>query len=324
MQTKIGCQMQENKSLPNTVISRSEFLKKGALASLAIIAAGHSLRAGSLFLPNQPNSKFHGVQIGVTTYSYRSMEDEIHQILKYIIDSGINAVELKGHAVEKFAGLPADKSKIAAWRASATMEKFKEVRRMFHNAGVSIYAFKPDALGTGNTDEEISYALRATKALGAPTTTTELPKEPEQTLRLGKLAEKHGVQIGYHAHLQATDTVWDTALAQSPNNTINLDCGHYIASGGANTAQSLLALIQNKHDRITSLHIKDRKTKADGGDNLPWGQGDTPIKEILDLLKNNKYKFPATIELEYSIPAGSDAVKEVKKCVAYAKKTLES
>ncbi|SEA47391.1 Sugar phosphate isomerase/epimerase [Arachidicoccus rhizosphaerae] len=306
-----------------SMVSRGEFLKRSALASLAVLTASRSLRAGSLFLPSPPNSKFHGVQVGVTTYSYRSMVDEIHHVLQYIVESGINAVELKGHAVEKYAGLPEDKSKIAEWRATVGMEKFKEIRRMFDKAGVRIYAFKPDnALGVNNTDEEIAYALRVTKILGAPTTTTELPKESAQTLRLGKMGEKHGVFIGYHAHLQATDTVWDTALTQSPNNTMNLDCGHYIASGGANTAQSLLALIQHKHDRITSLHIKDRKTKAHGGANLAWGEGDTPIKEILQLLKNKQYKFPATIELEYQIPEGSDAVKEVKKCVEYSKEAL--
>lgn len=305
-------------------ISRLAFLKRGTLASLALMTAGSGLKASALLSPNWPDSKIKGVQIGVTTYSYRSMEDEIHQILKYIVESGINAIELKGHAVEKFAGIPSDSAKVAAWRASVGMDKFKELRRLFDKAGIQIYAFKPDALGTSNTDEEISYAMRATKALGAPTITTELPKESAQTLRLGKLAEKHGVLVGYHAHLQATDTVWDTALAQSSHNTMNLDCGHYIASGGNNTAKSLLTLIQNKHDRITSLHIKDRKTKAHGGDNLPWGEGDTPIKEILRLLKENKYKFPATIELEYTIPAGSDAVKEVRKCVAFAKNALET
>lgn len=105
---------------------------------------------------------------------------------------------------------------------------------------------------------------------------------------------------------------------------MNLDCGHYIASGSANTPQSLLALIHDKHDRFTSLHIKDRKTKSNSSDNLPWGQGDTPIKEILQLLKEKKYKFPATIELEYQIPANSDAVKEVKKYMDYSKKSLAS
>jgi sugar phosphate isomerase/epimerase len=103
---------------------------------------------------------------------------------------------------------------------------------------------------------------------------------------------------------------------------MNLDCGHYIAAGGANTKETLLALIKTKHDRITSMHIKDRLNKENGGENRPWGQGNTPIKEILTLLKKNKYSIPATIELEYDIPAGSDAVKETRKCMEYAKNIL--
>jgi len=105
---------------------------------------------------------------------------------------------------------------------------------------------------------------------------------------------------------------------------LNLDCGHYIAAGGKNTKESLLALIEAKHDRITSMHIKDRKNKENGGKNVVWGEGDTPLKEILTLLRDKKYKIPATIELEYDIPAGSDAIQETKKCVSYAKMLLEA
>ena len=106
---------------------------------------------------------------------------------------------------------------------------------MFNNAGISIYAFKPNALGPNNTDGEVEYALKAAKALGANSVTIELPTDPKQSQRLGDLASKHKVYIGYHAHLQATDTAWDAALAQSPYNSLNLDCGHYIAAGGPNT-----------------------------------------------------------------------------------------
>jgi sugar phosphate isomerase/epimerase len=70
------------------------------------------------------------------------------------------------------------------------------------------------------------------------------------------------------------------------------------------------------------MHLKDRKTKENGGDNVEWGKGDTPIKEILQLLQNKKYGIPVSIELEYDIPEGSDAVKEVKKCADFAKKCL--
>jgi len=152
--------------------------------------------------------------------------------------------------------------------------------------------------------------------------TVELPTDLKQSQRLGDLGAKHKVYIGYHAHTQATDTAWDVALGQSPYNSMNLDCGHYIAAGGNNTKETLLALIEAKHDRITTMHIKDRKSKANGGVNMQWGQGDTPVKEILNLLKDKKYKIPATIELEYDIPAGSDAVKETKKCFEYAKAAL--
>lgn len=306
----------------SNMLSRRSFLIKGSMASAGLLLAGSSVWSKSQFWKGLPNSKFFGVQVGAITYSYRSMPHDIHQLLQYIVDSGLSAVELMGEAVEDFAGKPADKSKVAEWRATVSMDKFKEVRKMFKKAGVTIYAFKPSALGAGNTDAEIEYALRATKALGAQSATVELPKDPTHSKRLGDLAAKHKVYIGYHAHTQATDTAWDTALSQSPYNSMNLDCGHYIAAGGANTKEALLALIQAKHDRITSMHLKDRKSKEHGAANLPWGQGDTPIKEILNLLKDKKYKIPVSIELEYQVPEGSDAVKEVQKCLAYAKAAL--
>lgn len=325
--------------------SRRDFLYKGSIASLGIILASQSAWATKLsgLLAVKPNSKFGGVQVGAITYSFRSMPSSAEQLLQYCIDCNISAIELMGDAIEDYAGKPArpfkmvpgqpptDEQKsqmstyqkqLAEWRAAVSMDKFKEIRKMYNNAGVSIYAFKPSALGATNTDAEIEFALKAAKALGANSVTVELPTDPAQSKRLGDLAAKHKVYIGYHAHLQATDTIWDVALNQSPYNSMNLDCGHYIAAGGNNTIESLLALIEAKHDRITSMHIKDRQNKDNGGKNLVWGQGNTPIKEILTLLKEKKYKIPATIELEYDIPEGSDAVKEVKKCVDYAKKIL--
>jgi sugar phosphate isomerase/epimerase len=211
---------------------------------------------------------------------------------------------------------------VADWRATVSMDKFVEVKKMFKKAGVSIYAFKPNALGQKNTDAEIEFALKAAKALGARSVTVELPEDAAHSQRLGDLASKHKVYIGYHLHTQATDTAWDQALSQSPYNSMNLDCGHYIAAGGANTKETLLALITAKHDRITSMHMKDRRSKDNGGENMPWGKGDTPITEILNLLKAKKYDIPATIELEYDIPGGSDAVKETHNCLQFAKKAL--
>ncbi|MHA8088496.1 sugar phosphate isomerase/epimerase family protein [Aquirufa sp. Wall-65K1] len=331
--------------------SRRQFLLSGSLATMGLFLAGKA-NASSLLLAAKPDSKFAGVQIGAITYSYRSLPGSIEQILQYCIDSNISAIELMGDAAEDFAGKPknpnprpmmgppapgqprpqmtdeqrakmaAYQKEVAEWRASVSMDKFKEVKQMFDKAGISIYAFKPNALGPNNTDAEVEYALKAAKALGAKSVTIELPTDPAQSQRLGDLGAKHKMYIGYHLHTTATDTAWDVALAQSPYNSMNLDCGHYIAAGGNNTTASLLKLIESKSDRITSMHIKDRKNKENGGQNQVWGLGNTPLKEILTLMKEKKYKFPATIELEYDIPAGSDPVSEVKKCVAYAKNIL--
>lgn len=328
--------------------SRRSFLAKGSMASLALFMRVPAVWSKPFLFAGDPDSKFLGVQIGVITYSFRSMPGNVEQILKYITDSGISAIELMGDAVEDYAGKPVNPVKmpprvpgqppqftdeqktqmaaygkqVAEWRSTVSMDKFKEIKKMYNKAGVHIYAFKPNALGPNNTDAEVEYALKAAKTLGARSVTVELPTDPAQSKRLGDLAAKHKIYIGYHAHTQATDTAWDIALSQSPFNSMNLDCGHYIAAGGNNTKETLLALIEAKHDRITTLHIKDRKTKTNGGANMPWGQGDTPIKEILTLLKEKKYDIPATIELEYDIPEGSDAVKETKNCLEFAKKVL--
>lgn len=328
--------------------SRREFIANSSLMAAGLLLAGKTAFSESFSKYSGPNSKFHGVQVGVITYSFRSLPGSPEQTLKYITDSGISAIELMGDPAEEFAGKPVNPVKmkpwtngqapkytdeeraqmaeyvktVAAWRATVPMDKFVAFRKMYNKAGVSIYAYKPNALEPRSTDAEIEYALKAAKALGAKSVTVELPTDPAHSLRLGKLAEKHKVYIGYHAHTQATDTAWDVALAQSPYNSMNLDCGHYIAAGGNNTKETLLALIEAKHDRITSMHIKDRKTKTNGGANMPWGQGDTPIKEILNLLKDKKYAIPATVELEYDIPTGSDAVTETAKCLAFAKASL--
>ena len=329
--------------------SRRKFLTQSA-----VLGAGVFFSKDLLAFAN-PDSKFGGIQIGTITYSFRSLPTDVDKVIEYCKQAGISALELMGDTAEAYAGSPAantqpmrfmapppgaapgqrpqmsdEQRKAMAermqkgreWRETVSMDKFVELRKKFNDAGITIYAYKPNALGENNTDGEIEYAMKAAKALGAKSVTVELPTKAEHSKRLGDIAAKHKVYVGYHAHLQATDTAWDVALAQSPYNSLNLDCGHYIAAGGSNTKESLLKLIEDKHDRITSMHLKDRTTKEHGQKNLVWGTGDTPIVEVLQLMKKKKYKFPATIELEYEVPADSDAVKEVAKCVEYAKKAL--
>lgn len=319
-------------------LSRRQFLTRATLA----VGGAALLATDSFGIPayiqklGKPNSVFNGVQIGAITYSWRSMPGSAEDILRYCQECNLSAIELMGPTAESFAGAPespgyvrgpltdqqkAERAeaaqKLAAWRTAVSMDKFVQLRKMYNKAGVSIYAYKPSALESRNTDAEVDYACRAAKALGASHVTVELPNDAAQSKRLGDIGAKNKIYIGYHGHTQQTPTAWDEAMAQSKYNAMNLDMGHYVAAG-----YDPLPLIKEKHQHILSMHTKDRKSKANGGDNVVWGEGDTPIVQALQLIRDNKYKFPCSIELEYPIPAGSDAVKETARCVEYARKAL--
>lgn len=344
--------MKKHHSQPSRALNRREFLESTA-ATAALVFTAPLFGQGS-----KPNSIIGGVQIGVITYSFRSMPDQsAGAMLRYCLDAGINAIELMGEPAEGYAGLPPDPNaeryrrlvqrnfmqnppplsaaeerektevvaaraaylrEVAAWRARASMDRFAELKRLYNDAGVTIYGFKPSTFDRTHTDAEIDYGMRAAKALGATHVTVELPEDVAQTARLGAAALKHGLKVGYHQHLQATPTLWDAALAASPANGINLDLGHYTAAGDFDG----VAFIGRHHERITSMHLKDRQTKTNGQANLPWGSGNTPITAALRLMRDKQYRFPATIELEYPVPEGSDAVAEVRKCVDYCRRAL--
>jgi len=309
-------------------LSRRGFIGSGALAAAGVLLLPKTNFASSfLSRAAKPNSVVGGVLIGVTTYSFSRMTVDAEHMLQYCLDCNISGVELRGDAAEATAGAPkkektqkpAEYAKIMAdWRASVSMNKFKAIGKMYKDAGVHIYAYKPVVFGENNTDAEMDYAFNAAKALGANHCNCEMPESHELTKRIGDIATKHKMRIGYHAHTQATPTLWDIAMSQSKYNCINLDIGHYVAGTNLNP----VPFIEKNHERITSMHIKDRK--FNNGPNTEWGQGDTPIKEVLELMKKKHYKMPATIELEYKIPAGSDDVKEVAKCRAFAAAILSA
>ena len=298
--------------------NRRNFIKKTSLLSLGMI--GYSFN-----LPIIKN--IGGVDISVITYSFQAGTEDMETIIQYCLDSKSDNIELMGNHIERTIGMPRSRRDSADWRANVSMKEFKKVKKEFDQKGINIFAYKPYCMSPRNKDEEIEYAMKATKALGADYVTAELTDETN-TKRISYYAEKHDVKVGYHGHLQSTDIAWNFALDNSKNNYINLDIGHYIAVGGGNTKETLLKFIENNHDRICSLHLKDRnaptETNPDDRDNKIWGQGDTPIKEVLLLMQKNSYNFTATIEREYPIPEGSNAVQEVIRCMDYCKSVLDS
>ena len=200
------------------------------------------------------------------------------------------------------------------------MSKFEELRKKYNDAGVSIDIVK-FGLGSVMTDDEVDYCFQVAKALGCKAITCEPPVS--ETKRLGQFAEKHKIRLGYHNHSNATGVesfcrpgAWEQAFFYSDWNGANVDIGHFCAGNSMSPAD----FIRSYHKRITNLHLKDRKFEQ--GPNMPWGEGDTPIRQILQIMKAEKYPFMATIELEYPVPEGSDVMAELAKCVAYCKEAL--
>ena len=167
---------------------------------------------------------------------------------------------------------------------------------MYNDAGVNIHLEK---IGFGQSDEEIDFNFQVAKALGCVGITTE--RSEPLAKKLAPFADKHKIWVAFHNHTNNYPVMdkTDPILSYGQYIGFNLDVGHYFAG---TKGLSPIPVIEKYHDRILSLHLKDRT--ADGG-NLPWGQGKTPIKEILQLMKKEKWTFPGDIELEYKIPQGS-------------------
>jgi sugar phosphate isomerase/epimerase len=204
------------------------------------------------------------------------------------------------------------------WRMTLPISKMDDVRKMFDNAGIKIHIVKFSPAKW--SDEEIDYAFKAAKALGAKGVSDELGMEAVK--RLAPFAEKNGVYAIFHTHMQfATPGFsYDPFMAISPAVMFNFDAGHFFGSTGLHPN----TILEKYHDRIVSIHIKDKTgPKTDPANtNQVWGQGEMPLEEVLLLIKQKGWPIFCDIELEYDVKPWSNAVKEVKTCVHYARQIL--
>jgi sugar phosphate isomerase/epimerase len=214
---------------------------------------------------------------------------------------------------EQEAARKAEAEETRQWRRGVSLDNVKAFRKKYEDAGVLIQIVKWDNL-FDFSDEELDYAFEVSRALGARALSSEI--SVGRTKRLGEFADKHQMQVGYHGHTAVTPEIWEATFAEAKYNAANVDLGHFVA--GNNT--SPVPFIKKYPDRITHVHVKDRK--LNNGPNMPFGQGDTPIKEVLQLMRDNKWTFQATIEFEYPVPAGSDRMAEMAKCLEYCKACL--
>ncbi len=261
-------------------------------------------------------SKFHGVMLGAQSYSFRdrSLEDAI----KAMQEIGIGYCELfSGHSEPTLAnGQRMGRQELRMWRKTVSLDHFTKIREQFKKAGIVLYAYNYSFRDDFDEDE-IARGFEFAKALGVKCLTAS--SNVKTAARINSQAKKAKIRVGMHNHSRidpnefATPESFSTAKkGNSEFIAINLDIGHFTAANF-----DPVKFLGENHKDIVTLHIKDRK--KDQGANVPFGEGDTPIKQVLQLLKEKKYAIPAMIEYEYK---GAETVSEVKKCFEYCKQAL--
>lgn len=301
--------------------SRREFMKCSAL-TLAALALGQKVEAQTTdndvlgLLSKRPDSKFAGVQLGLNVpYSFGDMKMSGPDILANCVKLGLSAVELRTQPIEAFLSAPRDANELRGWRESVAVSRANEFRQLYEKTGVAIEIVKVDGIFK-MSDGELDYVFTLGKTLGARALSTEISHQDDDLKRVGQFADKHQLLVGYHGHASTKPEHWERAFALAQYNGANVDLGHFVA--GLNT--SPVPFLKQYHARIPHVHVKDRK--FNNGPNTPFGEGDTPIVEVLHLIRDQQWPMQATIEFEYPVPAGSDRMTEIARAIRYCRKAL--
>jgi sugar phosphate isomerase/epimerase len=287
--------------------SRRDFTRI-ALASLPLSAG---------FANGKPNSRIAGVQIGAQSYSFRTMP--LDDAIKAMADIGLSECELwQGHVEPQQSGRgEAAREELRKWRLETSMDHFRDVGKKFRTAGINLYAYNY-SFRDDFTDAEMNRGFEMAKALGAKVITASSTVSASK--RVAGYAEDNRMMVGMHGHDNvkdpnefATPESFAAAMNESKWIGVNLDIGHFTAAD-----YDPVDYLEKHHERIVTLHIKDRKKNH--GANLAFGEGDTNIKGVLQVLKTKKYKIPANIEYEYK--GAADPTTEVRKCYEFCKQAL--
>ena len=199
------------------MVTRREFSKL-ALAAVPVAALASI------------DSKIHGVQIGVQSYSFRdrSLDDAI----KGMVEVGLGECELYERHVEP----KLSRDDLRQWRTTVSMDHFRGVRKKFDDAGIQLYAYNY-SFRDNFTDEEIARGFEMAQALGVSIITASSTLSVVD--RVDREAQKARIKVGFHGHSDvkhtnefSTPETFEKAMAgHSPYINVNLDIGHFFAAG---------------------------------------------------------------------------------------------
>ena len=287
-------------------------------------------------LASKIDSKIHGVQIGLHTWSFSTLplDGILDIIIRSMVDTGIGECILlaqhieprelwdqvrpaPGAAISPEAQTRA-RQKLAEWRLSVSLDHFQAVCERFANAGIEICGFgaspSPDA-----SDQELDRTFEIARTLGAKIVV--LGGTISQLRRLAPFAEKHRMMIGLQGRPDRHSTDpnqisrpedYDKALAISKSLWLSLDIGDATGAGF-----DAFEFVRDHRERMSCVYLKDRRRDRTS---VPWGEGDTPIRQILQWIRDGRYPIRGFIDCDYK--STGDRPADVKRCFAYAKTAL--
>jgi sugar phosphate isomerase/epimerase len=246
------------------------------------------------------NSRIGGVTIGIQTFSLRTLPREgvREALVSAMTTVGLGECELFSPHVEPNASEVPD---VTAWRLSVPLTHFTAIRQQFTRAGIDIAGYNP-RLGM-MSDAEIDRMFLMTKALGARVLHSNI--QPAVAHRVAPLAEKHKIAV-------AITRPDPEIFAMSKYFRLCYDIGDATKAGN-----DPMKTVVEQHDRLTDIHLKDCKFK---GTSVPFGTGDSQMKEVLQFLQKKKSKVVARIDCDY--PGTGASVEEVQRCFDYVKSCL--
>ncbi|MBI4165390.1 MAG: sugar phosphate isomerase/epimerase [Acidobacteria bacterium] len=295
------------------MISRREAGKAIVASGVGLLAASRGTRGAEKI-----NSVVRGVALGAQSYSFR--DRGLDACVEGFRAVGLGECELwEGHITPRAL----QGEDLRKWRLEVGLTLFEQARKKFEDAGVHLHAYNYSFRRDMN-DAEFARGFEMARALGVNIITSSA--NVSMSSRVDVFAKKYKMRVGFHGH-DATDKPDEFSTAEtfaramqsaSEYLGVNLDIGHFTAANG-----DPVDYIRQHHDRIVTLHIKDRKKNH--GPNMPFGQGDTPIGPVLRLLRDQKWKIYANIEYEYGGEnKGLDTLAEMKKCYTFCRKALEA
>lgn len=276
------------------------------------------------------------VRLGVQTSSFRDLpldpgHDAIDTLIQAMTECGVSECELAaptvepaygGHASRHLAAMSSMspqmmRRELRKWRLRTPLSHFHAIASRFDQAGVAVcaYDYSPDSTFS---DEEIDRSFSMAKALGAQVLTAS--PTLEMAKRLAPFAATHKMVVALspwmrtdHPHAASNRADVGALLDLSPHFKVNVDLGQFTADH-----VDPVAYIRDHHDEIASVRLTD--ARKNGGDPVAWGAGDTPIREVLQLLQREGWPIRAYVDYQYR--GEGTPVEEVKRCFAYAKQAL--